>query len=204
MTKRLNFKNVFSGLLLAAGLACTPIAHASLTASEDGKFVYDSDQNITWLADANYSQTSGFHSSGNMNWDDAANNWTADLDAHLPLGNNSNWRLPTVNEMQELRHDLGGTTGSLASNHNANYNLFSNLPYEFSSNATFWTSTIDPSDTAKATAYNLNSGASSLVPVDTGLRAMAVTSVPEPETYAMLLAGLGLVSLVERHRKKIS
>jgi hypothetical protein len=28
----------------------------------------------------------------------------------------------------------------------------------------------------------------------------AVTAVPEPETYAMLLAGLGLVGLVRRRR----
>jgi hypothetical protein len=200
MNKRLNSKNIVTSLLLAAAFVCVPVAHASLTPSADGKTIYDSDLNLTWLADANYSQTSGYHSSGNMNWDDAANNWAA----NLTFGGNSNWRLPTVNEMQELRHDLGGTTNSLAFDHNSNYNLFSNLPFAFSSNATFWTGTIDPSDTTKATAYQLNSGASSLAALDTGLRAMAVSPVPEPETYAMLLAGLGLVGFIARHRKQIS
>lgn len=182
-------KNKVINIALSTLLFTSFAAQAALTASSDGKTVYDSDLNITWLADANYSQTSGYHSSGNMNWDDAANNWAADL----TFGGNSNWRLPTVNEMQELRHDLGGTTASLAFDHNSNYNLFSNLPFAFSSSATFWTSTIDPSDTTKATAYHLNSGVSSLAAVDTGLRAMAVSPVPEPETYAMFLAGLGLL-----------
>ena len=200
MNKQLETKNILAGILLAAGFACAPIAQASLTASADGKTIYDSNLRLTWLADANYSQTSGYHSSGNMNWDDAANNWAA----NLTLGGNSNWRLPTLDEMKELRHELGGTTGSLASDHNANYNLFTNLPFAFSSSATFWTSTIDPSDMTKATAYQLNSGESSLAPLDAGLRAMAVSPVPEPETYAMLLAGLGLVGFVARRRKQIS
>lgn len=190
-------KKLAISVALCTLLGSSLTSHASLTASTDGKTIYDSDLKITWLADANYSQTSRYHSSGNMNWDDAANNWAA----NLTFGDNSNWRLPTVNEMKELRHDLGGTTGSLASDHNSNYNLFSNLPHAFSSYATFWTSTIDPSDTTKATAYQLNSDASILAAVDTGLRAMAVSPIPEPETYAMLFAGLGLLGWRLRNAK---
>ena len=33
--------------------------------------------------------------------------------------------------------------------------------------------------------------------------AVSITPVPEPETYALLLAGLGVVSMVARHRKSI-
>jgi len=39
------------------------------------------------------------------------------------------------------------------------------------------------------------------VPVVFGIRQIA-TTVPEPETYAMLLAGLGLLGLAARRRRQ--
>jgi len=52
---------------------------------------YDTTLKITWLADANFAQTSGFDSDGQMNWVDA-NAWAAGL----TLGGYTDWRLPTI------------------------------------------------------------------------------------------------------------
>jgi len=52
---------------------------------------YDTTLKITWLADANYAQTSGFDSDGQMIWADA-NAWAAGL----TLGGYTDWRLPTI------------------------------------------------------------------------------------------------------------
>jgi hypothetical protein len=58
-------------------------------------------------------------------------------------------------------------------------------------------SVVDPSQWSK-----LSSGDVSLMAPN--LTAFTVTApVPEPETYAMLLAGLGVVSAVARRRKRV-
>lgn len=188
-------KKLAISVALCTLLGTSFASHASLTASADGKTVYDSELKLTWLADANYSQTSGYHSSGNMNWDDANNGWAGNLN----FAGHSDWRLPTIGEITELRHELGGSTGSLFNNHNSNFNLFTNF-----SNDWYWTSTGDSNDATKATAYHLNLGAPNVADVNNGYRAMAVSAVPEPETYAMLLAGLGLIGAMTRRRKQIS
>jgi hypothetical protein len=61
-----------------------------------------------------------------------------------------------------------------------------------------------PNDTTKATLFHLGGNNQVLEPKSSGYYAMAVTSVPEPETYAMLMAGLGLVGFMARRRKQIS
>lgn len=53
--------------------------------------IYDSDQNITWLQDANYSKTSGYDIDGMMNWDEAFV-WVRNLD----YGGYNDWRLPNI------------------------------------------------------------------------------------------------------------
>lgn len=74
-------------------------AHAQLF-DRGGGLIYDSDLNVTWLADANYSQTSGYDSDGRMNWNDA-NAWAAGLEYHDSLRNvtYSDWRLPTLTDL---------------------------------------------------------------------------------------------------------
>lgn len=52
---------------------------------------YDTVLNITWLADANYTRTSGYDADGQMTWA-AANAWAA----NLVLGGFGQWRLPLV------------------------------------------------------------------------------------------------------------
>jgi hypothetical protein len=50
---------------------------------------YDTESDLTWLADANYAKTSRFDIDGKMNWDKAIS-WARLLD----IGGVRNWRLP--------------------------------------------------------------------------------------------------------------
>lgn len=52
---------------------------------------YDTALNITWLADANHAQTSGYEADGNMVWN-MAEQWAANLNVNGVTG----WRLPTL------------------------------------------------------------------------------------------------------------
>lgn len=74
--------------LLALGLSTT--AHATLIDRGNG-MIYDSDQNLTWLQDANYAKTSGYDSDGKMTWNDAMA-WADTLN----YAGFNDWRLPTV------------------------------------------------------------------------------------------------------------
>lgn len=56
---------------------------------------YDTELNITWLADANYAKTSGYDATGEMNWTDA-NAWAAGLSFTNGVQVFDNWRLPTL------------------------------------------------------------------------------------------------------------
>lgn len=45
-------------------------------------------------------------------------------------------------------------------------------------------------------------GTATLSPFDSGIGYLSVTAVPEPESYAMLLAGLGLMGAIARRRNR--
>ena len=109
-------------------------AQASLVARTGG-MVYDTVNNITWAADANLAQTSGYDADGLMTWTNAVA-W-AD---QLTLGGYTDWSLPTTvpavsgynqtgSQMGDLFYNqLGGKAdSSIATTHNANYNLFTNV-----------------------------------------------------------------------------
>jgi len=80
---------VCSGALL---LALASTAQATLIDRGNG-MIYDSDQDLTWLQDANYAQTSGHDSDGRMSWDNA----TAWADG-LSYGGYSDWRLASITD----------------------------------------------------------------------------------------------------------
>ncbi len=127
---------------------------------------YDTDLNITWLADANaalgssYDSVDGF-TDGRLRWVNA-NTWAASLSFYNPLTNETidNWRLPTTlqpdpscsgqlagfsfgfnctgSEMGHLFYsELGGVAGqSIVTTHNSNYSLFTNVQSGF-----YWSGT---------------------------------------------------------------
>ncbi len=92
--------------VLLLGLAST--AQATLF-DRGGGMIYDSDQNLTWLQDANYAATSGYAAAnavyngatasnnifadGVMGWD-AAVAWASGLS----VGGYTDWRLPTITD----------------------------------------------------------------------------------------------------------
>ena len=99
---------------------------------------YDTVLDITWLADANYAQTSGFDSDGRMTWASAVA-WANSL----VVGTYDDWRLPTVTDIGtsgctygagNLSYGTGGdcgynvdtATGELAS---LWYDTLGNTPY---------------------------------------------------------------------------
>src|SRR5262245_17394520 len=62
-----------------------------------GGMIYDTDYDLTWLQDANYSRTSGFDADGFMTWNEAM-----DWASGLVYSGYDDWRLPSA-------YDLDGT-----------------------------------------------------------------------------------------------
>lgn len=78
--------------LISAGLmslGLTNSADAALVSRLGGLSYYDTDADLTWLADANYAQTTGYDADGQMTWQ-VANDWAA----QLIVGGVGGWRLP--------------------------------------------------------------------------------------------------------------
>lgn len=109
---------------------------------------YDTEADLTWLADANYAQTSGYDADGLMSLVESMA-WAESIN----IGSIDGWRLArpqtelcgacTGNEMGNLIFNvLGGGWGiatSITEVHNSNYDLFKNVYYNF-----YWLSTESP------------------------------------------------------------
>jgi len=71
-------------------------ANAALIERLGGKAYYDNVLDITWLADSNYAQTSGYSSNG-MTWEEATA-WVSGLNIDGITG----WRLPNVKPINDV------------------------------------------------------------------------------------------------------
>jgi hypothetical protein len=184
--------------LVTAGLvsgAAQAALHQRAT-SEAPTMVYDDVLDVTWGVRYGYSD-----------WQDAVNNAAINT-----WGGGTNWRLPTINELTSL-YNLNADYSQ------ADYLL--NLPNvgvgiywsgeELNADEA-WFVVLGPSLEyyPETGLYTYNSGSAYTATKIGGLGAMAVievmsgdiAAVPEPETYAMLLAGLGLVgAAVKRQRR---
>lgn len=97
--------------LLVAGTS----AQAALESRAGGQAYYDTDLDITWVADANLAKTSGYDSDGLMNWG-GAQTWIDSLNSTNHLGVND-WRLPLTvqpdagcdNQVGSVSHGFGCT-----------------------------------------------------------------------------------------------
>ncbi len=203
------------GILL--GLSAIP-AHAALEIRAGGTMVYDTDLDITWLADANYASTSGYDADGLMDWS-AANIWAETL----VFGGYDDWRLPTTlpepplngydlteSEMGHLFYEeLGGIAHEqLSITHDADYDLFSNIQAWV-----YWSGTIYSPDTNNAWNFRFEDQYSAysagLLTWNTttfefyawAVRSGDVAVVPVPA--AMWLLGSGLVGLIGIGRRKV-
>lgn len=210
--------NTVSRLIAAAALSAASLsAHAELQARPGG-MVYDTVQNITWLADFNYAKTSGYDADGRMGWL-SARNWAG----ALVYGGFDDWRLPSAlgangagpcggyncanSEMGHLFYvDLGGRAGSPYSqgSNAANISLFINVE----SVVSYWSGTEYAPNSFQSWKFSFNHGWQDWVGQQDAHVAVAVragdvlSAVPEPQATAMLLAGLGMLAALGRRRQR--
>jgi hypothetical protein len=190
--------------VLAAALSAAGVAEAGLFARPGG-LVYDSDQNLTWLADANYAATQFTASGGTAGALDGLFDWAgANAWAEgLVYGGFSDWRLPTadptcatdecpIGELGSLFYTgLGGTYGTqITVGHNAAFALFANLD-----DYAYWTSMLYDADPDYAWTFDLFDGSQLAYFTDSLFVAWAVHvgdigAVPVPATLALMAAGL--------------
>ncbi len=178
-------------------------ADAALISRAGGAAVYDSDLDVTWLADANYAQTSGFDADGLMPRA-TAQAW---VDGLTVLGV-SDWRLPTnpVADGSCFDQSAGIGSGANCVGGELGYLLeisdwtqspdFVNVQPWF-----YWSSQTNPI-TGQAFVYGMHTaitgfGDPASFPAYTWLvRDGDIGGVPEPSTA--LLLGLGLGALARR------
>lgn len=196
-------------------------ANAALVSTLGGLAVYDTDRDISWLANANAGAGSSFDdgvstTDGLMTWA-SANAWAASLNVAGITG----WRLPTAlnadatgpclgfnctgSEMGHLFYtELGGVaSSSILGSGDADLALFSNVQ----SNR-YWSGT--EFDASRAWDLDFNGGRQSRLNQNGDLFAWAVhsgdvgaSSVPEPGTVALMGLGLmGLLGLTRRQRRR--
>jgi hypothetical protein len=126
MITMLAFRTTIPPIALVA-LALSPFqASATLVLSPDGTIVYDTVNNVSWLADADLPATIRFglpvcngsgsgvqkcvNASGSMNYQ-AATAWIAAMNAANYLGHN-NWQLPTTPLVDKTCPKTGPNGGS--------------------------------------------------------------------------------------------
>lgn len=213
-------------LTLCAGIlgVVSSTAQASLI-DRGGGLIYDDDLNITWLADANYSFTSGYDADGRMTWSQATT-WAADLVYHDSVRDvdYTDWRLPfslqpdagcsqqntqlpsfsggyscTGSEMGHLYFtELGGVAGGSA----PSFGPFQNVQA-----AQYWTGTTYTLDSSIGIYFPMTHGYQS--PADkegNQYAAWAVRGgdvVPAPATVWLMTTAIGfLVPWAARRKRK--
>ena len=202
--------------------------NAVAATSTSAVYLYDTTLNVTWLRNANVSAGNG--NGGLMDWA-TANNWADTLVTGSGATAISTWRLPTVNfagciasncgwnaatsssEMASLFFSTLGNRSEFDINGNsqAGFGLTNVGSFQNLQSYVYWSGTEQAFDANSAWLFSFNIGFQTADPKSWQLNAMAVHSgdvgspvspVPEPETYAMLLAGLGLIGVIGRRRRR--
>ena len=214
--------------LVLISLSFASSANAALVSRLGGQAVYDTDFDITWLADANLAASDTFgvsniFANGTMSWD-TAQSWIGELNATNYLGYSS-WRLPTTlqpdatcdsqsstgsfglncsgSEMGHLFYDeLGGTGGtSILDSHNSFFDLFSNIQADV-----YWSGTEYASDTTRAWVFGFLYGGQDANYKSGTLHAWAVLpgdvlAVPLPAAgWLFGSGGVGLIGFARRRK----
>ena len=240
MIRRIQLAPIVLALGLVSGSAHAALQGRDLNGSASSfEAYYDTDRNITWLADANYAWTSGYDTDGRMSWTDAKT-WAANLrlvDAVNKI-TYDNWRLPTVvdtgrpgcqdfaytgtdcgynvdtatGEMAHLFYDELGNKANYDTSGNSNqpgWGLTNTGPFTNLRAYAYWYGTELAPNTGDAWVFSFNSGGQNAyykygsyyaLAVSPGDVAAAVPAVPEAQTYALMLAGLGLIGWRARRR----
>jgi hypothetical protein len=207
-------------IAVLASLLCWGTANASLLSRAGGQAYYDTDLNVTWLADANLAATNTFGVgginpvNGQMTWD-VAENWITAVNSATYLGVNS-WRLPvtsqpdpTCSNQNVFIPPQGSGTGCTGSEMGHLFNatgIRSSTPSPFShvQNATYWSGTLyapDPIGRVWSFDFFANNGTQDAILRDQShfANAWAVSPgdvlVPVPGAAWLLGSALGLLGL---------
>ena len=190
-------------------------ANAALESRLGGLAYYDTEADLTWLADANYAQTSGYVADGGMEYVPAII-WAAGLS----VGGNSDWRLPTTLQPDASCDDQ---SGSVSSGYNCTGSEMGSLFYTALGNSAglaetktgpfsnvqisvYWSATEYAPNTSNAWHFSMNHGFQNDHSKALGFYAWAVQSgdvsaVPVPAAAWLFgSALLGLVGLGKRKR----
>mgnify|MGYP003383219327 CR=1 FL=1 len=204
--------------LATAGLLASGVAQAELF-DRGGGLIYDDVLNITWLSDANYAATQFAATGGTqgdldglMNWS-AANTWASSLNISRFAGESlTDWRLPTALNQNGSGPCLGYNCSNSEMGHMSYNNLYDAGGYGISftnlQSYVYWSGTTDsPGSVEYAWYYDFSSDRQDYYGTNGVFYAWAVRPgnvalVPEPEAYAMLLAGLGLLGVVAKRRRR--
>ena len=97
---------------LVLTLCLTSNAHATLMNSLGGDAIYDTESDLTWIANANLAATNtfgvaGINANGTMNWN-TANLWIGAMNTANHLGFND-WRLPTLGPINGVAFNTTNT-----------------------------------------------------------------------------------------------
>lgn len=205
---------------------------AALVSRLNGAAVYDTDLDITWIADANLAASNTFGVSGistgstpgRMTWD-TAQTWLAAMNAANYLGFND-WRLPLTtapdatcttpasaqgyncagSEMGHLFYvELGGTAGSsILTSADPDLALFQNIRTNY-----YWSTDYTPTPTATTDAWQFTfvsgqqAGVAKTVPDNVWAVRTGDVLVPLPAGFWLLGSGLvGLSGFFCKNRTK--
>jgi hypothetical protein len=241
---------------LASGYANAALQARYLDGSSTANAYYDTDLNITWLADANYGATANYGTTTTVDFPgtgfftfDQANTWASSL-SFSGTGASSGWRLPTaapVGSAPNYNFSFNGSTDNgynITASGNEMAHLFYTtlaIPAACSTSSTnvcdfqpggvgsgastdpffnvqpyfYWTGTENANESNKAIAFNWADGyqdpeqtkpnyAYAFAVHNGDVGSLAPTAaVPEADTWAMLIAGLGLVGVMTRRRVSV-
>ena len=168
--------------------------------------IYDSDQDITWLSDANFAMTSGYDIDGMMTHSEAKT-WVG----NLIYAGFSDWRLPSAGESptsgyykfdSELGFLFYSIAGSSAQSSMENIEFFSNV-----ANAGYWMNEKNSSNQSQAWLLHLENGLQASRWVKSNRYAWAVTdgnvalglnAVPVPAAAFLFSSALLALIFVRR------
>ena len=166
--------------LLVGFSALSQAAVAPVDNNKDGKFTafLDQQNNLLWT-------NGNLYAKNGLKYIDA-NSAISGLNTSSFEGI-SKWRLPTISEFTSLYNTQGNVAGKM---NRDPFTIYSNF---------YWTSDQDR-EKYKAFGFNEQDQITSFAN-NRSLNVWAVSAVPEPEAYAMLLSGLGIIGYAARRRR---